>query len=291
MPGSPCASMVVADLRRALFLPGTAGLPGRSRDTAARPRRWSARSKFCRTANPRVDKHIHRQAVGDGIQLLDVHLHDAVVFLELAQVHCGQRRRRFGQQMHANQRQDVDGDDGQQNAETECDTPSVRPFSPAQSSVPSAALAPAAVAAAGVPAVIGRHREPLEATGHRTSAPLGETARGQVNSKSRSSWGFHGMTTANSCINVDFAAANPAAPAGPCDWIVTRYFLVLVQMWVERSAKSSSARGPLNCGSELLAAITAELSRRHGEFRECVGRDVIRQRRHDTGHRLRRVGE
>ncbi len=40
-----------------------------------------------------IDKHIHRQAVCDGIQLLEAHLHNAVLSLDLAQVHCRERRR------------------------------------------------------------------------------------------------------------------------------------------------------------------------------------------------------
>ena len=50
-----------------------------------------------------IDKHVHRQAVGDGVQLLEAHLYDAVVGLDLAQVHRRQRRRRFGQQVHGDQ--------------------------------------------------------------------------------------------------------------------------------------------------------------------------------------------
>src|SRR5436853_6888360 len=51
---------------------------------------------------------------------------------------------------------------------------------------------------------------------------------------------FQGMMTANCCIAVDFAASKPGAPAGPSTWTTTRYALVLVQMWVMRSAKSAA---------------------------------------------------
>ena len=63
LPGSPCASMVMLT---------------------------------CACAVQRIiwiDKHIHRQAVCDGIQLLEAHLHNAVLSLDLAQVHCRERRR------------------------------------------------------------------------------------------------------------------------------------------------------------------------------------------------------
>ena len=54
---------------------------------------------------------------------------------------------------------------------------------------------------------------------------------------------FQGITTANCCVTVDFAALNPGVPAGPSKWMTTRYALVFVQMWVMRSAKST-ALGP-----------------------------------------------
>ena len=41
---------------------------------------------------------------------------------------------------------------------------------------------------------------------------------------------FQGMTTANCCVTVDFAALNPGVPAGPSKWMTTRYALVFVQM-------------------------------------------------------------
>jgi hypothetical protein len=54
---------------------------------------------------------------------------------------------------------------------------------------------------------------------------------------------IQGMTTANCCIVVDFAASKPSAPAGPSKWTTNRNASVFVQMWVMRSAKST-APGP-----------------------------------------------
>ena len=52
------------------------------------------------------------------------------------------------------------------------------------------------------------------------------------------------MTTAKSCVNADFAALKPGVPECPSRWMVTRYRLVFVQMWVRRSAKSIAPDGP-----------------------------------------------
>ncbi len=50
---------------------------------------------------------------------------------------------------------------------------------------------------------------------------------------------LYGMTTANCCIVVDFAASKPGAPTGPSKWTTTRNDFVFVQTWVMRLANAT----------------------------------------------------
>ncbi len=65
--------------------------------------------------NPWVDKHIHREAIRGGFQLLEAQLHDGRIAPALAQVQWRKRGLCFLQLVDAEQRQDVHGDDGHQN--------------------------------------------------------------------------------------------------------------------------------------------------------------------------------
>ena len=54
--------------------------------------------------NPGIDKDIHREAIRDGLQLLEAQLHDGRIAPALAQVQWGKRGLRFLQLVDADQR-------------------------------------------------------------------------------------------------------------------------------------------------------------------------------------------